>query len=88
MPILLHTLLPVPPKFSGELARANEAQWRPNGDTLHAVCDLVLVPLQPVAQEARIMDCVDGKTGLCFPILSARIAHHADYAALQGIGSK
>jgi len=88
MPILLHTLRPVPPKFSGELVCANEAKGRTNADTLHAVWDLVRVPLQPVAQEATIMDCVDSKTRLRFPIFSARIADHADYAALQGIGSK
>ena len=34
------------------------------------------------------MDCADSKTRLCFPILSARIAEHAEHAALQGIGSK
>jgi len=34
------------------------------------------------------MNCVDGKTHLCFLILSAWIADHAGHAALQGIGSK
>jgi len=34
------------------------------------------------------MDCADGKTRLCFPILSAWIADHAEHAALQGIGRK
>jgi len=34
------------------------------------------------------MDCVDGKIHLCFPILSAWIADHAEHAALEGIGSK
>jgi len=34
------------------------------------------------------MDCADGKTPLCFHILSAWIADHAEHAALQGIGSK
>ena len=34
------------------------------------------------------MDCADGKTRFCFPILSAWIADHAEHAALQGIGSK
>jgi len=34
------------------------------------------------------MDCADGKTRLCFSILSAWIADHAEQAALQGIGSK
>ena len=34
------------------------------------------------------MDCADGKTRLCFPILSAWIADHAEHAALHGIGSK
>ena len=34
------------------------------------------------------MDCADRKTHLCFPILLAWIADHAEHAALQGIGSK
>ena len=34
------------------------------------------------------MDCEDGKTCLCFPILSAWIADHAEHAALHGIGSQ
>jgi len=34
------------------------------------------------------MDCADGKTPICFPILSAWIAAYAEHAALQGIGSK
>jgi len=34
------------------------------------------------------MDCAEGKTRLCFPILSAWIADNAEHAALQGIGSK
>ena len=34
------------------------------------------------------MDSADGKTRLCFLILSAWIADHAEYAALQGIGCK
>jgi len=88
MPILLLALLPVPPKFTGESASANEAQPQTNADTLRAVFDLVLAPLQPVAQEGTVMDCADGKTRLCFPISSAWIADHAEHAALQGIGSK
>jgi len=34
-----------------------------------------------------VMDCADGKTRLCFPILSAWIADHAEHAAFHGIGS-
>jgi len=34
------------------------------------------------------MDCADGKTRLCFPILSACIADHAENTTLHGIGSK
>ena len=34
------------------------------------------------------MDCADVKTFLCFPILSAWIADHAEHAALHGIGSQ
>jgi len=34
------------------------------------------------------MDCQDGKTPLCFPILSAWIADHAEHATLHGIGSR
>jgi len=44
MPILLLALLPVPPKFTGESACANEAQRQTNADVLRAVFDLVLAP--------------------------------------------
>jgi len=88
MPILLLALLPVPPKFTCESARPNEAQRQTNADTLRAVFDLVLAPLKPVAQEGMVMDCAAGKTRLCFPILSAWIADHAEHAASQGIGGK
>jgi len=42
MPILLLALLPIPPKFTGESARANKAQRQTNADVLRAVFDLVL----------------------------------------------
>jgi len=64
MPILLLALLPVPPKFTGESARANKAQRQTNADTLQAVFNLVLAPLQLVAQEGTVMDCADGKIHL------------------------
>jgi len=88
MPILLLALLPEPPKFTGESAGANEAQRETNADVLRAVFHLVLTPLQQVTQGGTVMDCADGKTRLCFPILSAWITDHAEHAALQGIGSK
>jgi len=88
MPILLLVLIPVPPKFTGESARAKEAQRQTNADILRAVFDLVLALLLQVAREGTVMDCADGKTRLCFPILSAWITDHAEHAALQGIGSK
>jgi len=88
MPILLLALLPVPPKFTGESARSNEAERQTNADTLWAFFDLVLAPLQPVAQEGSVIGCADGKTRLCFPLLSAWIVDHAEHAALQGIGCK
>ena len=88
MPILLLALLPVPPKFTGESARADADQRRINADALRAVFDLILAPLQQVAQDGTEMDCADGKTRLCFPILSAWIADHAEHAVLHGIGNK
>jgi len=87
MPILVLAVLPVPPKFNGQSACANEAQRQTNADVLRAVFDLVLVPLQQIAREGTVMDCAEGKTRLCFPILSAWITDHAEHAALQGIGS-
>src|ERR1700760_1548476 len=69
MPILLLALLPVPPKLTGESAPKNEAQRQTNADALRADFDLVLAPLQEVVQEGTVMDCADGKTRLCFPIL-------------------
>jgi len=88
MPIQLLALLPVPPKFTGESARDNEAQRQTNADVLQAVFELVLAALQQAAQEGTVLDCADGKARLCFPVLSAWIVDHAEHAALQGIGSK
>jgi len=88
MPVLLLALLPVPPKLTGESTRVDEAQWQINMLALRAVFDLVFAPLQQVAQERMVMDCADGKTSLCFPILSAWIVHHAEHATLNGIGSR
>jgi len=85
MPILLLALLPLPPKLTGDSGHADEAQRKTNADALRAVFDLVLAPLQEVVQEGTVMDCADGKTRQCFPILSVWIAEHA---ALHGIGSK
>ena len=88
MQVLLLALLPVPPKLAGESTRADEAQRQLNADALQAVFDLVLTPLQYVSQEGMVMDCADGKTRLCFPILSAWIADHTEHTSLHGIGSK
>ena len=88
MPILLLALPPVSPKLKGDSGRADEAQRQTNADALQAVFDLVLAPLQEVVQEGTVMDCADGKTCLCFPIFSARIADHGEHAALHGLGSQ
>jgi len=88
MPILLLTLLPVPPKFTGASAHAKETQRQTNVDTLRPVFNLVLAPLQLVAQEGTVMDCLDSKIRLYFPLLSAWIADHAEHAAMEEIVSK
>jgi len=88
MPILLLALLPVLPKFTGESARADEAQRQMNADVLRTVLDLVLASLQQGVQEGTVIDCANRKTHLCFTILSAWIADHAEHTALHGIGSK
>ena len=88
MPILLLALLPVPPKFTGESACADEAQRQMNAGALQTVFELIFAPLQQVTRDGSVMDCADGKTRHCFPILSAWIADHAEHAALQGIASK
>jgi len=60
MPILLLALLPVPPKFTGESAGADEAQPQMNADVLRTLFDLVLAPLQQVVHEGTVMNCADG----------------------------
>ena len=88
MPILLLALLPVLLKFSGESAHVNETQRQMNADFLQVAFDLIFALLQPVAQDGTVMDCSGGKRQLCFPILSAWIADHAENATLHGISSK
>ena len=70
------------------LHRVDEAERQINADTLRAVFDCVFAPFQQVAQEGTIIDCADGKTRLCFPMMSARIADHAEHATLHRIGSR
>ena len=88
MSVLLVALLPVLQKLTAESSRADETQWQINADSLRAVFDLVLAPLHHVSHEGMVVDCVDGKTRLCFPILSAWIADHAEHMTLHGIGHK
>jgi len=88
MPILLLALLLVPPKFTPELAPADEAQRLMNPDVLRTVFDLVLGSLQQVVQEGTVIDCAEGKTHFFFPILYVGIADNAEHAALHRIGSK
>jgi len=89
MPMILHlTLLPVPAKLNGKSGCADEAQQQMNADVLQTVFNLILVPLQQVVQEGMVMDCVDGKIRLCFSILSAWSADHAEHSALHGKKSK
>jgi len=71
MSVLLVALLPVLPKLTGESSGVDETQQQINADSLPAVLDLVLAPLHYVSHEGMVMDCADGKTRLCFPILSA-----------------
>ena len=58
-----------------------------NADALQAVFNLILAPLQEIAKDGAVMDCADGKTRLCFPILSAWIADHAEHTILDGLSS-
>ena len=88
MPFLLLALPPVPPKLLGESAPADEAQRQTNANALPAIFDLVLALLEEAGQEGIVMDCADGKTSLCLPILLAWIADHGKHAALHRIGSK
>src|SRR5207237_5559519 len=49
---------------------------------------LILAPLQEIAKDGAIIDCADGKTQQCFPILSAWIAGHVEQTILHGITNK
>ena len=66
MPILLLALLPVPPKLIYESVRADEIQRQMNADALQAVFDLILAPLQEIANDGAVMDCLDGKCAYGF----------------------
>ena len=87
MPLLLHALLPVPSKLSHESVCADEIQRQIKVDGPQAVFDLILAPLQEIAKDGAVMDCADGKTRLCFPIISAWIADHAGHTILNGISN-
>src|SRR5437879_6350675 len=88
MRILLLALLPVPPKFMDKSAHVDETQRQMNADSLKAVFDLIFVPLQQIVRGGTVIDCSGGKRHLCFPILSAWIADHAEHAILHGISNK
>jgi len=88
MSVLLVALLLVPPKLTGKSSQADENLQQINADSLLAAFDLILAPLHYVSHEGMVMNCADGKTRLCFPILSAWIADHAEHTTLHGICSK
>jgi len=79
MSVLDVALLSVPPKLTGESTKDNEIHWQTYSYSLLAVFDLILAPLHYVSYEDMVMDCVDGKTGLFFPVRSAWIANHAEH---------
>ena len=87
MPILLLAVLPVPRKLSHESVSTNEIQQQMNADALQAVFDPILALLQEIPKDGAVMDCADGKTRLCFPILSIWIVDHAEHTILNGINS-
>ena len=86
--ILLLTLLPVPPKLNHESVGANKIQQRMNAHFLQAVFNLILAPLQEIANNSAVMDCADGITRLFFPIISTWIADHTEHTILNRISSK
>ena len=59
MKILLLTLLPVLPMFTGPSAHANEALRQRNLYVLHAIFELGLAALQQVARVGKVMDSRD-----------------------------
>ena len=88
MSILLLALLPVPPKLSSETVCADKIQQQMNADTVEVGFNLILTPMQEIAQDCDVMDCADGQTDLCFSILSAWIVDNAVHTIFSGISSK
>jgi len=84
MAVLLLALLPVQAKLS-KSAKPDRRQRKINPDTLQDVFELIFAPLQDVAHVAIPIDSADGKVRLCFPILSAWIAHDMENVALHGL---
>jgi len=62
MPVLLLTLLPIPPKFSNS-SKADQRQRKINTDTLlvQDVFEFIFAPLQDVAHTGIAIDCPYGK---------------------------
>src|SRR5205807_3128849 len=88
MSILLLALLPVLPRFTGEPACMDEAQRQMNADSLKAVFDHIFIPLQQIVRGGTVIDSLDGKRHLYFPILSTWIADHTEHVTLHGISNK
>jgi len=83
MLILVLPLLPVPSKLSHQLICAYQIEPQMNADALHAVFNVILALLQEIGKDGTVMDCTKGKTRLCFPIISAGIADHAEHTTLH-----
>jgi len=84
MAILLHGLLPIPPKLAKSF-RADKLQRLINADTLRGVFELIFAPLNGAAREGAPIDCADGKIRRGFPIMSGWIADHMENVTLHGI---
>jgi len=88
MSVQLVEFLHVLPKLTGESIQANETQRQINEDSLQPVFELGLALLHYISHEGMVMPYADGKTRLCFPIVSAWIADHAELKTLHRIVSK
>ena len=83
--MILLAFLPIPQKFSKQIAAQTEDQHDMNGRILHAVLEQIFQPICGAGSNGIEIKYFDEKVLKCYPILTASLANHEEHVRLRNL---